>query len=394
MVLVINHFTLNRSTSSSAGEDVSAALSSGKSGNSLNSSVDDSAESGLGTASSIHGSAYRKIRPYLHQISQKSIDDKNTWIRYENATTQTGRMRPSLKLIENASFVSTDDPDLLEVLSLYDDNNAEDDGFALSDSEASSKFQDESDQSIRRVPEVCEEEDVVLRRKGSAPQVKCLDRLIMSYSPSAPCKIINNTSVVPENQCNSLPLTRRVTKEKHLPTINGENVSDSSLPTIPRRPFCLPMSQESFHNISQLPSPSTTSLHSGGNRRSALLVQELTTKSNSAPLLMKKEHKRDAFTDNTAVSDQITQSLLLRIKPLLTDELNSQFCLYVLEIDLYHYHLNLHTPIWDYTIIFQCCNLHLDRLQVLTLEQTRKLLDCVHQNRIIALKWIIIIFND
>ncbi|XP_055716215.1 uncharacterized protein LOC129810016 isoform X2 [Phlebotomus papatasi] len=290
----------NKSTSSSAGEDVSAALSSGKSGNSLNSSVDDSAESGLGTASSIHGSAYRKIRPYLHQISQKSIDDKNTWIRYENATTQTGRMRPSLKLIENASFVSTDDPDLLEVLSLYDDNNAEDDGFALSDSEASSKFQDESDQSIRRVPEVCEEEDVVLRRKGSAPQVKCLDRLIMSYSPSAPCKIINNTSVVPENQCNSLPLTRRVTKEKYLPTINGENVSDSSLPTIPRRPFCLPMSQESFHNISQLPSPSTTSLHSGGNRRSALLVQELTTKSNSAPLLMKKEHKRDAFTDNTA----------------------------------------------------------------------------------------------
>ncbi|XP_055680251.1 uncharacterized protein LOC129788248 isoform X2 [Lutzomyia longipalpis] len=312
----------NKSTSSSAGEDISAALSSGKSGNSLNSSVDDSAESGLGTASSVHGSGYRKIRPYLHQISQKSIDDKNAWIRYENATTQTGKMRPSLKLIENASFVSTDDPDLLEVLSLYDDNNADDDEFAISDSETSSKYQEDSctentkldkglPQSMsRKIPEENDEE-VMLRRKASGPQcdiaknVKCLDRLgtLVSYTPNGgACKTINNTSVVPEKQCNSLPFTRRVAKERHFPPTppSIENESDSALPAINRRPFCLPMSQESFHTISQLPSPSTTSLHSGGNRRSALLIQELTTKSNSAPLLMKKENKRDAFTDQTA----------------------------------------------------------------------------------------------
>ncbi|GAB0092374.1 hypothetical protein DMENIID0001_073640 [Sergentomyia squamirostris] len=308
----------NKSTSSSAGEDVSAALSSGKSGNSLNSSVDDSAESGLGTASSIHGSASRKLRPYIHQISQKSVDDKNTWIRYENATTQTGRIRPVLKLLENnASFVSTDDPDLLEVLSLYDDNNAEDDEFAISDSETSSRFQDDvtsedtkSEKSVlglRR--ESHEEDDVMLRRRqlgDCVRNVKCLDRVTMSvsYGPSVgACKTINNTSVVPENQCNSLPLTRRVTKERHFPLATNntiDNMSDSALPTIKRRPFCLPVSQESFHTISQLPSPSTTSLHSGGNRRSALMTQELTTKSNSAPMLMKKEPKRDGFTDQTA----------------------------------------------------------------------------------------------
>lgn len=46
---------------------------------------------------------------------------------------------------------------------------------------------------------------------------------------------------------------------------------------------------ESFHNVSDQPFPSTASLHSGHN----IGLQELTTKSNSAPILLKNERKKD-----------------------------------------------------------------------------------------------------
>lgn len=46
---------------------------------------------------------------------------------------------------------------------------------------------------------------------------------------------------------------------------------------------------EPFHNVSDQPFPSTASLHSGHN----IGLQELTTKSNSAPILLKNERKKD-----------------------------------------------------------------------------------------------------
>lgn len=47
--------------------------------------------------------------------------------------------------------------------------------------------------------------------------------------------------------------------------------------------------EEPFHNVSDQPFPSTASLHSGHN----IGLQELTTKSNSAPILLKNERKKD-----------------------------------------------------------------------------------------------------
>lgn len=76
------------------------------------------------------------------------------------------------------------------------------------------------------------------------------------------------------------------------------NSSRSQLP--PRRPFVLHLHNEPFHhNALELPSPSSASLHSGHGH---ITMQELTIKSNSAPILLKKERKRDDFTGHPIVS--------------------------------------------------------------------------------------------
>lgn len=67
----------------------------------------------------------------------------------------------------------------------------------------------------------------------------------------------------------------------------------------PRRPFALHLNHEPFHNILELPSPSSASLHSGHGH---ITMQELTTKSNSAPILLKNERKRDDFIGQPIVS--------------------------------------------------------------------------------------------
>lgn len=75
------------------------------------------------------------------------------------------------------------------------------------------------------------------------------------------------------------------------------NASRAQLP--PRRPFVLHLHNEPYHNVLELPSPSSASLHSGHGH---ITMQELTTKSNSAPILLKKERKRDDFIGHPIVS--------------------------------------------------------------------------------------------
>lgn len=83
---------------------------------------------------------------------------------------------------------------------------------------------------------------------------------------------------------NSLPSTSR-NFSLHYKFRNHQNVIDAK-----RRQFFLPLEQEPFQpvksNITELPSPSSTSLHSG---YSHLILEDLGTKSSSAPLLMKNE---------------------------------------------------------------------------------------------------------
>lgn len=85
---------------------------------------------------------------------------------------------------------------------------------------------------------------------------------------------------------NSLPSTSR-NFSLHHKFRNHQNVIDAK-----RRQFFLPLEQEPFQqqtnrsNMTELPSPSSTSLHSG---YSHLILEDLGTKSSSAPLLMKNE---------------------------------------------------------------------------------------------------------
>lgn len=74
-------------------------------------------------------------------------------------------------------------------------------------------------------------------------------------------------------------------------------LSRAQLP--PRRPFVLHLHNEPYHNVLELPSPSSASLHSGHGH---ITMQELSMKSNSAPILLKKERKRDDFIGHPIVS--------------------------------------------------------------------------------------------
>lgn len=81
-------------------------------------------------------------------------------------------------------------------------------------------------------------------------------------------------------------------------------ISNSSRSQLPprQRPFVLHLHNESsyHHNALELPSPSSASLHSGHGH---ITMQELTTKCNSAPILLKKERKRDTdFVGHPIVS--------------------------------------------------------------------------------------------
>lgn len=65
------------------------------------------------------------------------------------------------------------------------------------------------------------------------------------------------------------------------------------------KPFALHLTNDAYHNAMELPSPSTASLHSGLGR---FVMQQLTTKSSSAPILLKNERKRDDFIGQPIVS--------------------------------------------------------------------------------------------
>ncbi|XP_058449174.1 stAR-related lipid transfer protein 13 [Malaya genurostris] len=142
----------------------------------------------------------------------------------------------------------SDDMSLLEELSVYDSHENEDDG---SDSKETSPRQFQ--QLATPIP-----------RQPHLFQQQHADKL--------------------KTSTNSLPSTSR-NFSLHNKFRTHQNVIDAK-----RRQFFLPLEQEPFQpvksNITELPSPSSTSLHSG---YSHLILEDLGTKSSSAPLLMKNE---------------------------------------------------------------------------------------------------------
>lgn len=263
----------NKSTSSSAFDEPYPTLSSGKSGNSLDSSEIENCntESGFDTSTPpitemVINIDCSLIFPFHNNVSQQnhikstpkrpdpfSISRLNnfTWVRTESVTTQTSPV-----LIHSGPFFkmnSTDDPDLLEVLSLcgaltdqndFDENNCDFD-------------------NIDNVLSIGDEtEDLVKDRCNNivGKNDKCASQ---RYSTQPRVSAHHS-----DNFTNYFKYSTIQSSDKE-----AQNSSKD----------------ESFNNVSDQPFPSTASLHSGHN----IGLQELTTKSNSAPILLKNERKKD-----------------------------------------------------------------------------------------------------
>lgn len=217
------------------------------------------------------GLAHRRgVEAFALSSSEKS------WVRQESVMTQTS---PSIGHGELPfkTQSSQDDPDLLEVLSLCEgatdefDLN-EDDEF--SDERKLERSHDSSSCAKSSSAERDDDSDVVLRHRVDTR--------------------LSSASSLPPAHCSTKSLATRSESET-----NGSS-------TIQRRPFGLQLTHEPFQNIVQLPSPSSASLHSGHGH---IVMQELTTKSNSAPILLKKERKRDDFASQPMVSIERTSAV-------------------------------------------------------------------------------------
>lgn len=213
-------------------------------------------------------------------------------MRQECVMTQTS---PSIEPNALSPFKTTsspnncvDDPDLLEVLSQCEDTNAEYD-FNEDDEQCVDRQLDKGRLDTLSVgtkngsAERDDDSDVVMLRNG--------DVVVLRHDYS-------------DKSLSSLKTTKSewdsVSMANHHDSCRSSN--GSILPL--RRPFGLQLTHEPFHNIMELPSPSSASLHSGhGNT----LMQELTTKSNSAPILLKKERKRDDFVVQPIVRTYLLQ---------------------------------------------------------------------------------------
>lgn len=185
-----------------------------------------------------------------------------------------------------------DDPDLLEVLSLCGGTNDEY-GFNGDDEQCVDRQLDKGQLNTLATGakigggERDDDSDVVMLRNGDVVVLR------NEYSDKSLSSLKTSKS-----ECDSVSMAN------HHDSYRSSNGSILHMPL--RRPFGLQLTHEPFHNIMELPSPSSASLHSGhGNT----LMQELTTKSNSAPILLKKERKRDDFVVQPIVS--ITLSIQL-----------------------------------------------------------------------------------
>lgn len=314
----------NKSSSSSACEEAAGVLSSGKSGNSLDSTdVDhDNVESGIGTATppKDQDHLWRHRKPLI-----LSGFAKQSWSRTDSVQTQTS---PTFGERHTTPFYSKtpsqqDDPDLLEVLSLcgdlaenYDSGDIDDDEEVSIDQMMAAKNKS-LDCSFGTTDSSCStksllDEDVVLRNNNNhINHTNNNNSSSNNLSDSSLPSIFRQRIASSPVQYSSASST--TTNSKYLRTKPRSNATGKHCDADPlvrreafgsfdRRPFGLHIGHEPYANIGELPSPSSASLHSGGHEPVAM-PEQLTTKSNSAPILLKKEkHRRDDFGGQTMVS--------------------------------------------------------------------------------------------
>ncbi|KAH8310818.1 hypothetical protein KR044_003093 [Drosophila immigrans] len=308
----------NSTSSSSACEEAAGVLSSGKSGISLDSSGldNDNNESGIGTATPPKDMSYWKSHHlqhhHLHHHHHHHHHHRTGGSSApDNESVSSLEALRKMKFQKSGSVASSDDPDLLEVLSLcgsggeaanesQDDMLDEQSGKQLPDKAAAVEYdecQDEFELPQHYYDCDCTDGDassasggggtasmttpVVLRRKYSAAPP------IMVPLPSVPRRNLRSLSL--DHQQPQFMLQPR----KLLPRHNNHKERAQLSLTLRQEPFQSLLSPNAttitqLHHFVELPSPSSASLHSdtGG-------IQELTTKSNSAPLLLKeREHSR------------------------------------------------------------------------------------------------------
>lgn len=184
------------------------------------------------------------------------------------------------------SSPSADDPDLLEVLSLCEATTDED--------------EDEDEEEEPSLNDVKLHEDRKLLDCSFGTDSSCSNK--SSHDDDEMEVVLRH-----HNTANARSFVTAAQRQRHV-TISPKTSAqyehfgsyELGLSAAERRPFGIQISGEAFANIGELPSPSSASLHSGHGQ---MMQEQLTTKSNSAPILLKKEKKlRDDFAAQKIVS--------------------------------------------------------------------------------------------
>lgn len=364
------------STSSSACEEASGVLSSGKSGISLDSSgvENDNNESGIGTATPPKDMSYWKSSMHPNHRHHHHHHHHSHHHHYSHSQQQDNESVSSLdalrkmKFQKGSSVTSSDDPDLLEVLSLCDETNDDEEdeevqrlieGETLNKSLKSSNNdedmddydmvdeEDEGHDDFEIIPycdcdcnEDGENSSASAGSSGAHTNSSSLNNGSLSDSTSGVVlrrKYAASPIMVPQKcrshslDTSSLPNSyhhghhqnphhhlQQQQQHQHLHNHHSHAQLARKLQHLrdrhkDRNQLSLALRQEPFQSLlapthfHELPSPSSASLHSG---HEILDTQELSTKSNSAPLLLKQEKRRDDFANQNVVSTVNAKSSL------------------------------------------------------------------------------------
>lgn len=292
-------------------------LSSGKSGISLDSSGldNDNNESGIGTATPPKDMSYWKSHHLQHHHHHHHHHHRTggAGSAPDNESVSSLEALRKMKFQKSGSVASSDDPDLLEVLSQCGSggeaaNESQDDMLDEEKDKTAGKSEhyDECQDEFEICDCDCTDGDassasggggvtatpVVLRRKYTAPPPILVPRTQRSHSL--------------DHYHSPQPLQRPCVKilPNYHPAVANKHKERGQLSLVLRQePFQSLLSPSAtaahqLHHFVELPSPSSASLHSGLGDTGG--IQELTTKSNSAPLLLKEREMSRRFDDFAA----------------------------------------------------------------------------------------------
>ncbi|XP_041674793.1 LOW QUALITY PROTEIN: uncharacterized protein LOC108111664 [Drosophila eugracilis] len=305
----------NSTSSSSACEEATGVLSSGKSGISLDSSGldNDNNESGIGTATPPKDMSHYWKSHHLQHHHHHHHHRKCAGSAPDNESVSSLEALRKMQFQKSGSVASSDDPDLLEVLSQCGSggeaaNESQDD---MLDEEKDKACKSQIYDEIQVFDWDCDCTDgdassasggggvtvtpVVLRRKYTAPPPILVPRTYRSHSLDhyhSPQPLVHPRKV--------LPIHQHAMKHKEKGQLSL---------VLRQEPFQSLLSPSTtaanqLHHFVELPSPSSASLHSGLGDTGA--IQELSTKSNSAPMLLKEREMGRRFDNFEA------QNLTLR----------------------------------------------------------------------------------